>query len=43
MKAKVYKVAETLHTYCTTCIHSALKKNYIINNMGLARYNTKTI
>ena len=26
MKAKACKIAENSHTYCTTCIHTTLKK-----------------
>ena len=37
MKAKACKIAKNSHNYCTTCIYNTLKKNYIVNDMGLAR------
>ena len=34
MKVKAYKIAENSHTYCTTCIHTTLKKFYLVNNIA---------
>ena len=36
MKAKACKISENSRTYCTTNIHNTLKKDYIVNNVGLA-------